>query len=47
MLALMTLYTTQRKQNVYWSGQNNHSVGYQQESGSEMRDLASSKSFVT
>ena len=46
-LALMILYTTQRKQYVCWSGQSNHRVGSQQESGSEMRDLALSRSFVT
>ena len=47
MLDLMTLYTTQRKQYVCWSDQSNHRVGTQQESGSEMRNLASPRSFVT
>ena len=42
----MTLHTTQRKQYVCWSGKNNHRVGSQQESGSEMRNLALSRSFV-
>ena len=32
---------------VCWSDQSNHMVGTQQESGSEMRNLASSRSFVT
>ena len=32
---------------VCWSDQSNHRVGTQQESGSEMRNLASSRSFVT
>ena len=40
MQDIITLYTTQRKQYVCWSGQNNHRVGSQQESGSEMRNLA-------
>ena len=35
----MTLYTTQRKLYVCWSGQNNHRVSSQQKSGSEMRSL--------
>ena len=47
MLDRMTLYTTQRKQYVCWSGQSNHRVGSKQESGSEMRNLALSRSFVT
>ena len=47
MLHLMTLYTIQRKQYVCWSDQSNHRVGIQQELGSEMRNLASSRSFVT
>ena len=47
MLDLMALYTTQRKQYVCWSGQSNHRVDPQQESGSEMRNLALSRSFVT
>ena len=47
MLHLMTLYTTQRNQYVCWSDQSNHRVGTQQESGSEMRNLALSTSFVT
>ena len=47
MWHLMTLYTTQRKQYVCWSDQSNHRVSTQQESGSEMRNLASSTSFVT
>ena len=38
MLGLMTLYTTQRRQNVIWSCQNNQRVGSQEESGSEMRN---------
>ena len=42
-----TLYTTQRKQYVFWSDQSNHMVGTQQESGSEMRNLALKTSFVT
>ena len=46
MLDLMTLYTIQQKQYVCWSDQSNHRVGTQQESGSEMRNLASSRSFV-
>ena len=41
------VYTTQLKQYVCWSGQSNHRIGTQQESGSEMRNLASSRSFVT
>ena len=40
MLDLLTLYTTQWKQYVCWSDQSNHRVGTQQESGSEMRNLA-------
>ena len=44
---LMTLYTTQRKQYVCWSEQSNERAGTQQESGSQMRNLASSRSFVT
>ena len=47
MLDLMTLYTTQRKQFVCWFEQSNHWVGTQQGSGSEMRNLALSTSFVT
>ena len=47
MLDLMTLYTTQRIQYVCSSGRSNHRVGTQQESGSEMRNLALSRSFVT
>ena len=47
MLDLRTLYTTHRKQYVCWSGQNNHRVCSQQESGSEMRNLALSRNFVT
>ena len=47
MLELITLYTTQRKQYVCWSGQNNHKVSSQQESGSEMRNLALSRNFGT
>ena len=47
MLHLMTLYTTQRKQYVCLSDQSSHRVSTQQESGSEMRNLASSRSFVT
>ena len=47
MLDLMTLHTTQRKQYVCWSGQSNHRVSSQQESGSEIRNLALSRSFVT
>ena len=46
MLDLMTLYTTQRKQYVCWSDQSNHRVGTQQESGSEIRNLALLRSFV-
>ena len=41
----MTLYTTQRKQYVCWSGQNNHRVSSRQESGSEMRNLTLSRNF--
>ena len=44
---IMTLYTTQRKQYVCWSDQSNHRVGSQPESGSEMRNLALSRNFVT
>ena len=40
MLYLMTLYTKQRKQYVCWSDHSNHTVGTQQESGSEMRNFA-------
>ena len=47
MLDLMILYTTQRKQYVCWSGQNNHRVSSQQESGSEMRNLALPRNFGT
>ena len=47
MLGLMTLYTTQRKQYVCWSGQNNHRVSFQQEPSSEMRNLTLSRNFVT
>ena len=39
--------TTKQKQYVCCSGQSNHRVGSQQESGSEMRNLALSRSFVT
>ena len=46
-LDLLTLYTTQRKRYVCWSDLNNHSVGPQQESCSEMRNLALSRSFIT
>ena len=37
---MLTLYTTQEKQYVCWSGKSNHIVSTQQESGSEMRNLA-------
>ena len=47
MLNLMTLYATQQKQYVCWSGQSNHRVGSQKESGSEMRKLALLRGFVT
>ena len=47
MLDLMTLYTTQQKQYVCWSDQSNHRVGTQQESCSEIRNFALSRSFVT
>ena len=47
MLDLMTLYTTQRNPYVCWSGQNNHRVSSQQESGSEMTNLALLRNFVT
>ena len=40
MLDLMTLYTTQEKQYVCWFGKSNRIVNTQQESGSEMRNLA-------
>ena len=43
----MTLYATQRKQYVCWLDQSNHRVGTQQESGSEIRNLALSRSIVT
>ena len=43
MLGLMALYTTQRKQYVCSSGQSNHRVASQQESGLEMRNLALSE----
>ena len=43
----MTLYTTQRKQYECWSGQSNHRVCSQQELGSEMRNLALSRSLVS
>ena len=46
-LGLMIVYTTQRKQYVCWSSQNNHRVSSQQESGSEMRNLALSRNFGT
>ena len=46
MLDLMTLYTTQRKQYVCWSGHNNHWVSSQQESGSEMKNLALSRNML-
>ena len=39
--------TTQRKQYVCGSGRSNHRVSTWQESGSEMRNLALSRSFVT
>ena len=47
MLDLMTSYSIQRKPYVCWSDQNNHRVGARQELGSEMRNLALSRSFVT
>ena len=47
MLDLMTLYTTQQKQYVCWSDERNPRVGTQQDSGSEMRNLALLRSFVT
>ena len=47
MLDLMTLYTTQQKQYVCWSGQNNRRVSSQQESGSKMRNLALSRNLGT
>ena len=47
MLDLMTLYTKQRKQYVCWSGQGNHRVCSQHESGCEMRNLTLSRHFVT
>ena len=40
------VYNT-RKQYVFWSDQSNHRVRTQEESCSEMRNLASSRSFVT
>ena len=47
MLDLMTLYTTQRNHYLGWFGQSNQRVGSQQESGSEMWNLALSRNFVT
>ena len=47
MLDLMTLYATQRKQYECWSDKSNHMVATQQESCSEMRNLALLRSFVT
>ena len=47
MLDLMTLYTTQLKQYLCRSAQSNLRVGSQQVSGSEMRNLALSRNFVT
>ena len=41
------VYNTTKTVCICWSGQNNHRVGFQQESGSEMRNLALSKNFIT
>ena len=43
----LTFCATQRKEYICWSDQTNHRVGSQQESGSEMMNLALSRSFLT